>query len=277
MSDISDIDDDGFDMAAPKKADFRQRAHCNPLADTRFAKPLSPNHVDWKTIYPLHFDLPYTSDPPVNCANFPASYSNDLTHVYASDNSAQVPTILDIGCGFGSFLLKLAELYPSEMCLGVEIRDKVSEFVGRRIRSQRVANAAIIRTNSMKYFAHYMKKASLRSIFICFPDPHFKKSNWRRRIVNPSTVCDYAYGLRQGGCLYMISDVLDWIEHSMAVMNEPRQRSLFRCVYSSSNASIGSPCDEDSILLEAMKNTTDEAMKVQRTAGPTFAAIFQRI
>lgn len=53
---------------------------------------------------------------------------------------------------------------------------------GRACRLQLV-NASVMRTNCMKYLPNYFEKGQLTKIFICFPDPHFKAKNHRRRIV----------------------------------------------------------------------------------------------
>lgn len=44
-------------------------------------------------------------------------------------------------------------------------------------------NAAVLRSNVMKYFSHFFAPASLSKLFFCFPDPHFKAKNHRRRII----------------------------------------------------------------------------------------------
>ena len=65
----------------------------------------------------------------------------------------------------------------------------------------------------MKHLMHFIYKGQLSKIFICFPDPHFKKKNHRRRIVSPSLLAEYAYVLKKGGLLYTITDVkelADW-------------------------------------------------------------------
>ena len=36
----------------PKRADYRMRAHINPLNATPFAYPLNPSYVDWKSHFP---------------------------------------------------------------------------------------------------------------------------------------------------------------------------------------------------------------------------------
>ncbi|RYY82005.1 hypothetical protein EON63_14235 [archaeon] len=42
-------------------------------------------------------------------------------------------------------------------------------------------------------------------MFICFPDPHFKAKNYRRRIVTPELLSEYAYFIKPGGRLYTIT------------------------------------------------------------------------
>jgi tRNA G46 methylase TrmB len=40
--------------------------------------------------------------------------------------------------------------------------------------------------NRMKSGANWFRRGQLEKMFILFPDPHFKRSNFRRRIVNPN-------------------------------------------------------------------------------------------
>jgi len=41
-----------------------------------------------------------------------------------------------------------------------------------------------MRTNAMKYLPNFFEKNQLEAMFFCFPDPHFKAKNWRRRIIS---------------------------------------------------------------------------------------------
>ncbi len=81
-------------------------------------------------------------------------------------------------------------LHSEDLALGMEIRDKVSNFVGDKIKTLRVNsghteynNIAVLRTNTMKLLLNYFYKEQLDKIFFCFPDPHFKKYNHRKRII----------------------------------------------------------------------------------------------
>ena len=99
--------------------------------------------------------------------------------------------ILDVGCGYGGLLYNMSNsLGGEDLALGMEIRDKVSNFVAEKIKTIRVNsnhteynNIGVLRTNTMKLLLNYFYKEQLDKIFFCFPDPHFKKYNHRKRII----------------------------------------------------------------------------------------------
>lgn len=69
------------------------------------------------------------------------------------------------------------------------IARQVCEFVRLRIEELRkekseCMNGAVLRTNAMKYLPNFFHKGQLEKIFFCFPDPHFKAKNHRRRIIS---------------------------------------------------------------------------------------------
>jgi tRNA (guanine-N7-)-methyltransferase len=106
----------------------------------------------------------------------------------------------------------------------------------------------------------------LEKIFFCFADPHFKKSNHRRRIISYNLLSEYAYVLREGGIIYTITDVRDLHDWMAQHLND---HPLFERIDEADLAS--DPC------VEAMTNGTDEAQKVSRNGGSKFTAVFRRI
>jgi hypothetical protein len=54
----------------------------------------------------------------------------------------------------------------------------------------RFDHLSVVRTNAMKYLSRFFEKGQLKKIFFCFPDPHFKRSNHRRRIVNTGLLAE---------------------------------------------------------------------------------------
>lgn len=87
-------------------------------------------------------------------------------------------------------VVALGENFPDKLSLGVEIRDKVVDFVGKKIAALRVEsnhknynNIAVLRSNAMRHITNYHWKGTVEKMFFCFADPHFKKANHRRRII----------------------------------------------------------------------------------------------
>ncbi|UVC49410.1 tRNA (guanine-n-(7))-methyltransferase [Theileria orientalis] len=238
----------------PKKNLYRQRAHCNPLSDSFIQYPANPQYVNWFKRYP---DMCESDGPfELNTSEFPEEYSVPIDY----DNAPKV-SMLDVGCGYGGLLVYLSELYPKKLALGMEIRDKVTNFVGKRIISLRqqnpglYLNISVVRTNSMKFLPNYIGKSQLEKIFFCFPDPHFKRSNWRRRIINYSLLSLYAYVLKKGGRLYLVTDVYDlytWMENALD------EHPLFEPLPSSEKEKDECFLNFDSQTEEGKKNSSNQ-------------------
>jgi tRNA G46 methylase TrmB len=56
------------------------------------------------------------------------------------------PTILDIGCGFGGLLFALSPLFTNSRILGIEIRNKVTTYVARKIWASRIENPGKVKS-----------------------------------------------------------------------------------------------------------------------------------
>jgi tRNA (guanine-N7-)-methyltransferase len=54
-----------------------------------------------------------------------------------SEKHGPTPQFLDIGCGYGGLMFQLTKAFPDKLILGLEIRDKVANYVGEKINSIR--------------------------------------------------------------------------------------------------------------------------------------------
>ncbi|KAJ1609586.1 putative methyltransferase-related [Cryptosporidium canis] len=257
----------------PQKKFYRQRAHCNPLADNFMVHPLGPDYVDWELHFPNYNSEEggFKKDIFLNTKKYPVKYSEERVVSERSDAISRRLKILDVGCGYGGLLVWLSEHFKDKLSLGLEIREKVTNYVGERILSMQQSgtgrNISVIKTNAMKYLPNYITRHQLEMIFICFPDPHFKKRNWRRRIVSYSTVPLFWYLLQEGGLIYIVTDVYDYYLWAVKVMDN--YKTLFERVPDEELAS--DPC------VSAIKSTTEEAKKVERSNSPAYSCVYKTI
>lgn len=232
----------------PQKKYYRQRAHTNPLADHSFQYPVKPSA--WKDTCDKLYDF------------------SGLSH----NDCPQNVTFADVGCGYGGLLVSLSTMFPDNLALGMEIRVKVSDYVIDRIKALRsenpgkYKNIACIRSNAMKYLPCFFEKGQLEKMFFLFPDPHFKKSKHKWRIINQTLLAEYAYVLKEGvGRIYIATDVLDlfeWMDSRLSI------HPLFQKL------------SEDEIekdpTVSLLFESTEEGRKVSRAGGQKWKAVYQR-
>lgn len=231
----------------PQKRYYRQRAHSNPMADHTFEYPVCPKSMDWSQLYPEFF-------------------------MNQSERQTAQVEFADIGCGYGGLLVELSTLFPNHLILGLEIRVKVSDYVQDRIRSLRAAepgsyqNIACLRSNAMKYLPNFFTKGQLSKMFFLFPDPHFKKTKHKWRIISPTLLAEYAYSLRIGGLVYTNTDVEE--VHTWMVKHFT-EHPLF----------TGVPSEElvSDVIINRLGTCTEEGKKVQRNGGKNYLAVFRRV
>ncbi|XP_053509056.1 tRNA (guanine-N(7)-)-methyltransferase [Ictalurus furcatus] len=237
-------------VCMPQKKFYRQRAHSNPMADHTFEYPVCPEQMDWSQHYPEYF----TSDEQMEIGR-----------------STRVE-FADIGCGYGGLLVELSPLFPDQLILGLEIRVKVSDYVQDRIRSLRASepgkyqNIACLRSNAMKYLPNFFTKGQLSKMFFLFPDPHFKKTKHKWRIISPTLLAEYAYTLRVGGLVYTMTDVE---EVHVWMVKHFTEHPLF--------SQVSEEELKDDIIVGRLGTCTEEGKKVQRNGGKNFLAVFRRV
>jgi tRNA (guanine-N7-)-methyltransferase len=183
---------------------IRVREHVNPLSQ-KYQTPVSP--PDWSKVY---------AQP-------------------------EQPLHVDIGCGRGQFLLKMAQIRPDWNFLGLEIREPLVVQASSRRDELGLINLHYIFcnvNNSLRQRSLAVGAALPQAIGNCsptdrrpslfnsqcvqgvtiqFPDPWFKRRHQKRRLVQPELVEDLAVCLQVGGYLFIQSDV-------EAVMIEMRDR-----------------------------------------------------
>jgi tRNA (guanine-N7-)-methyltransferase len=289
MSDDSSEDDNAKKYTQlgkyrmPNKNDYRQHAHCNPLSKISMGYPFSPECINWSLCYPKEFsleeNLTANSNLYLNTKTYPGPFTNEKYMPISTSNTPKDlynsphVSIVDVGCGYGALLENMSKsLENGSLALGLEIRDKVTNYVGERIKGLRLNtdnkefnNISVMRSNTMKLLLNFFYKGQLDKLFFCFADPHFKRTNHRKRIINQYLLNEYAYLLKKGGKLYIITDVEELYIWERSMLNQNK------CFKEMNKDEI-----EKDEFTGFMKNT-NEARKVIKNDGKMYYSIYERV
>jgi hypothetical protein len=113
-------------------------------------RPVKPDEFDWSEHFPAFFPATEPEDSSGGDGSKAAAAGNAhesrseedaensvATHTVHCDAKDLKVRFADIGCGFGGLIVKLALLFPEKLMVGMELRDKVTEYVKERILALR--------------------------------------------------------------------------------------------------------------------------------------------
>ena len=116
------------------------------------------------------------------------------------------PVAVEVGSGKGRFLLDLAAERPELDLLAVERAAKYHRLVCERVARRGLHNVRLLRTTAEDLLERLLAPASLRALYVLFPDPWPKKRHHKRRFFRPETVAAIARVLEPGGRLLVKTD-----------------------------------------------------------------------
>lgn len=120
------------------------------------------------------------------------------------------PLELEIGCGYGHFLMERARSLPDVDFVGLEIRTKLGLDLQRKADNAGLTNLRSYVGDARLIVPTLFAPGSLRAVHIQFPDPWWKKRHLRRRLVDRGLVNLLHLVLAPRGTLYLRTDILDY-------------------------------------------------------------------
>jgi tRNA (guanine-N7-)-methyltransferase len=126
-----------------------------------------------------------------------------------------LPLVVDVGAGYGRFLLALKQTLPGYNMLGLEIRGPVIERANKWAEGLDFHRSVLfVMSNATVSLRHMLASypGPIDLVTIQYPDPHFKKRHRKRRIVQRQLVEGVAALLAPGGRVLLQSDQLEVAE-----------------------------------------------------------------
>lgn len=138
----------------------------------------------------------------------------DISHSAPAQLAALFPIPVDevrleIGFGAGENLIAAAKARPRTGFIGVE------PFVNGMAKALAVIDESGLHNIRLHFddatsLIAWLPDAALASIDLIHPDPWPKRRHWKRRLVQDTTIAQFARMLRQGGAFRFVTDIADY-------------------------------------------------------------------
>lgn len=128
----------------------------------------------------------------------------DFVQLFGRNACLQV----DLGCGDGSFLCKLAQQFPEKNFLGIDRLTKRVEKVRRK--AVKIDNVRVLATDTLFAVRYLLPENSVETFYLLFPDPWPKRRHQERRIFTCEFLDAVAAALEQSGALRAATDQVDY-------------------------------------------------------------------
>jgi tRNA (guanine-N7-)-methyltransferase len=118
------------------------------------------------------------------------------------------PIVLELACGRGEYTVGLAQLFPQQNFIGVDVKGNRMYIGAKKCLTEGITNAAFLRTQIEK-LPDYFAPGEVDEIWISFPDPQLRVSKAKRRLTHPRFLRLYQQVLQPGGCIHLKTDSPD--------------------------------------------------------------------
>ncbi|MDX9721396.1 MAG: hypothetical protein RBU37_11670 [Myxococcota bacterium] len=118
---------------------------------------------------------------------------------------------LEIGSNRGCFLEGLCQSRPEVGVYGLELKKGLCELARRRLERAGLSNGHVLNADARLALPVFFGEASLRAIYILFPDPWWKKRHEKRRILDQSLLDLAHWLLLPSGHIVVKTDVLSYM------------------------------------------------------------------
>jgi tRNA (guanine-N7-)-methyltransferase len=127
------------------------------------------------------------------------------------------PLELEVGCGTAEFLCSLASQEPEVNFVGVDIALRPLHKAIAGASSLQLANVRFVHGDFARMYP-LLEPASLRQVYIHFPDPNTRAKFHRRKLVTPAFLDAIHRALVPGGGLSLMTDHAGLFEELLSVV-----------------------------------------------------------
>lgn len=145
----------------------------------------------------------------------PINYKGKWATIFENSN----PIHIEIGCGKGQFITKLASMNPNINYVAIEKYDSVLLRASEKLNDVEFPNLRLILLDAT-HIEDVFDAQEVSLIYINFSDPWPKASHKKRRLTYKSFLESYAHILKPDGVVIQKTDNRKFFEFSLESFNE---------------------------------------------------------
>jgi len=115
------------------------------------------------------------------------------------------PIVLELGCGKGEYTVGLANTFPNNNYIGIDIKGARMWRGAKTASEQKLSNVAFLRTR-IEFITSFFSADEVAEIWITFPDPHSGGRNSNKRLTSPWYLNSYRQFLKDKGLIHLKTD-----------------------------------------------------------------------
>ena len=128
------------------------------------------------------------------------------------------PITLELGCGKGEYTVGLANNFPHDNFIGIDIKGARMWRGAKTANEQKLPNVAFLRTR-IEFINSFFSSDEVDEIWITFPDPHLGGRNSNKRLTSPWFLNSYRLFLKDKGLIHLKTDNKELYDFTCKVLS----------------------------------------------------------
>lgn len=176
---------------------------------------------------------------------------------WAKEFSREAPLHVELGCGKGRFIGKMAERRPDVNFIGVEAQLDVAYYAALKLKEGELKNARIL-VFDINRLEEIFKPGEVDRFYINFCDPWPKKRHAKRRLTHMNFLTKYGALLNSGGQIHFKTDNRPLFDFSLEQFKE------LNLNVSSLTFDLHASRAEDNVMTEYEEKFSNLGQKINR-------------
>jgi len=147
-----------------------------------------------------------------NVLEYPKDVAGKWKQTFNNNN----PITLELACGRGEYTVGLAELFPDQNFIGIDVKGNRMYMGAKKALEKPLSNAFFLRSQ-IEMLPDYFEQGEVDEIWITFPDPQLRTSRAKKRLTHPRFLRLYKQVLKQGGRIHLKTDSPDLYRFTLQV------------------------------------------------------------